>query len=175
MRPSSNNSGLGYLIILIFILQFFTIAVAENGHPGYKPEELICEMHPGYSIDIVNNLFETTVKGYQPQTDCYLLMTRPGQDAESLAVIISELPEVLYCAANYYLYAPEPFQRSQPFLEDQGTVTFEIQAAAETLDLSTALTIADGSGVKIAVNNYDLAGSRMKLNDIIIISVAVSI
>jgi subtilisin family serine protease len=108
-------------------------------------------MEPGYSIETINTAFGTTVKGFAQQTECYLLATQMGQNPESLAVIISEVPGVQYCGANYYLDAPEPFQRSQPFLDAVGEGEYETQLAASTLDLPTAQTISEGSGVTVAV------------------------
>lgn len=138
-----------YLLVLTFLISIQVLAFKNQG--GYKPGELICEMLPGYSIDLVNDAFRTSVKSYQAQTDCYLLSIHSGQNAESLAVVIEEMPEVLYCRANYYLYAPEAFQRSQPFLEDQGVVIFEVQPAAIALDLPSVSQTADGAGIKVAV------------------------
>ncbi|MFH2056977.1 MAG: S8 family serine peptidase, partial [bacterium] len=124
---------------------------AQNGWGDYKSEELVCRMQPGYAIEIVNDLFGTSVKGNLPQTNCFLLATPEGADPETLAVAIMELPEVLYCGANYYLDAAEPFQRSQPFLDQQVIGEFLLQAAADTLDLDAAQLLSDGSAVPVAV------------------------
>jgi hypothetical protein len=124
---------------------------AGSSAGDFKTEELVCRMEPGFSIDTVNNAYGTTVKGLVQQTGCYLLGTQSGQNAESLAVLISELPGVQYCGANYYLDAPEPFQRSQPFLDLSCTGDYEAQLAASILSLTTVHTITEGTDVKVAV------------------------
>lgn len=145
------HTKIGFCFILAFVLLISIPSFSKKGQERFKPDELICEMMPGYSVDIINDLFGTSVKGYQEQTDCYLLSIRPDQNAESLAVVIGAMPEVLYCKANYYLSAPEAFQRSQPFLEDQGIITYSIQPAAIALDLPTILQTVDGADIKVAV------------------------
>ncbi len=147
------NCRLNYVPVLLLILLLFISASSFSfkGQGEYKPDEIICEMLPGYSIDIVNDLFGTTIKGFQAQTDCYLLATHPGQNPESLAVAISALPEVLYCGVNYYLSAPEAFQRSQPFLEEQDIITFCSQPIALAFELPEVYNIADGSDIRVAV------------------------
>ncbi len=143
------------LSIWLFTAFLLTYATAsgriQNGPGEFTPDELVCKMQPGYSIQVVNDLFETQVKGNQAQTGCYLLQTPDGMDPESLAVAISALPEVLYCGPNYYLDAPEPFQRSQPFLDQQAIGEYQLQAAAVTLDLAAVHLVSDGSLVKVAV------------------------
>lgn len=132
-------------IILVTVL--FSLSPAGD----YKPEEIVCKMQPGYGIDLVNNTYGTTVKGFVYQTGCYLLATQYGQDAESLAVLIGELESVQYCGANYYLDTPESMQRSQAFLDYYGTGEYETQLAATDLALSDVYTITEGTGVKVAV------------------------
>jgi hypothetical protein len=139
------------VLLLVLFLFISSSSFSFREHGGYKPDEIVCEMMPGYSIDIINDLFGTTVKGFQTQTDCYLLATHPGQNAESLAVAISALPEVLYCGVNYYLYAPEAFQRSQPFLEDQDIITFSSQPIALGFELPEVHEIANGYNTRVAV------------------------
>jgi subtilisin family serine protease len=139
----------GFLLISILIVTALTIA--GNGPAEYKPEELVCRMVPGYSIEIINGTYGTTVRNHQPETDCYLLTTQVGQDAESLAVIINARQEVEYCGANYYLDAPEPFQRSSAFLDQECIGTFPDQEAATTLNLTEVQTISTGADVSVAV------------------------
>lgn len=140
------------LSFVAFLLMLLTaVGSAQNGQGEFTSDELVCKMQPGYSIQIVNDLFETQVKGNQAQTGCYLLQTPDGASPESLAVAIGALPEVLYCGPNYYLDAPEPFQRSQPFLDQQAIGEYQTQAAATALDLAAVHLINDGESVKVAV------------------------
>lgn len=140
------------VLMIAAVLPWLQFPIHAAGPMGsFKPEELVCRMDASFSIDTVNNVFGTTVKGFVQQTGCYLLKTRPGQNAESLAVLIGESPGVQYCGANYFLDAPEPFQRSQPFLDLDCTGDYETQLAAGTLNLAEVQTITDGSGIKVAV------------------------
>ena len=137
--------------ILIIMSILASPLPAQKPPGGFKPDELICKMEPGFGIEIINAAYGTATKSQQPQTNCYLLMITQGQDAESLATVIDARPDVVYCRPNFYLTAPEPFQRSEPFLDVQYIGTVELQEAAITLDLSAAHAISEGEGVRVAV------------------------
>ncbi len=138
--------------LLAVVLLLFTLSdVVANNNGEFQPERLVCRMRDGYSIDSVNSLYGTTTLNIMFQTGSYLLATPAGVDAESLAAVIMLEPLVQYCAANYYLDAPEPFQRSSPFLDNQLIGDFEDQPAALTLALPTVHLVADGTAVKVAI------------------------
>lgn len=139
------------LSIVVTIFLFLAALSAGQGPAEYVPEELVCKMAPGFEIDIINGAYGTAVRNHQPETDCYLLTTQPGQNAESLAVIINAREEVEYCGANYFLDAPEPYQKSSAFLDEQCIGTFPDQEAADQLSIAEAQTISIGTDVKIAV------------------------
>ncbi len=141
---------LKWLYLCAALLLSFTNASANN-HGDYEPNRLVCEMRSGYDINYINGEYGTTVISILPATRSYLLAIQPGLDAESLAAAIVLDPAVLYCGANYYLDAPEPFQRSSPFLDDQFIGTFENQPAADALALTTVHTISTGTTVKIGI------------------------
>jgi len=126
-------------------------AAAGPGHGAYRPEEIVCEMQPGYTIDIVLDEYGTSVKNFQPQTGCYLLVTPQGANPESLAAVIDARPDVAYCGPNFYVDAPEPFQKSQAFLDELQVGTVDSQLAALSLSIAQAHVITDGGGIKIAV------------------------
>ena len=47
------------------ILVLLAVGPATGQGPGqYAPDEVVCRMEPGYSIDSVNNQFGTTIKRY---------------------------------------------------------------------------------------------------------------
>ncbi len=143
---------LSFLVVgIILHISNGSFARDNGGHPQYKPDELVCEMLPGYDVDIINQTYGTMIKGIQYQTGCYLLMVPPNQDAESLGAVIEERPDVLYCGLNYYLNAPEPYQRSQPFIDIQVVGDLELQSAAQTLNLASALTMSTGDGIRVAI------------------------
>lgn len=140
---------------LLIGLQFLgTSASAQgNGHGEYRPGEIVCEMLTGYDINFINLTYGTSLKAVLSQTGSYLLQAPGGADAESLATVIAQqqAATVLYCGANYYLDAPEPFQRSSPFLDNNLVGSFESQTAAVDLELAAALTISTGTGVTVGV------------------------
>lgn len=148
---SSDKFRLTLLLAVVLFLHSTACALEGAGHGLYRQGELVCEMNPGYSIDLVNTQFGTVIKGHQTQTDCYLLGVPPGQNVESLAVAISAMPEVRYCGLNFFLSIPEGLQRSQPFLDVADAGDCELQPAAMTLDLDVVHDICLGSGVRIAL------------------------
>ncbi len=138
------------LLTLVAVLLAASNLLANN-NGEFQAERLVCRLNTGYNIDYVNTTFGTTTVSTMFQTGSYLLATAPGVDAESLAAVIMLDQAVLYCGANYYLDAPEPFQRSSPFLDNQLIGDFEDQPAALTLALPTVHLVADGTAVKVAI------------------------
>ncbi len=137
------------LSTILFII--ICAASLAHGNAGYRPGELTCKMMPGYGIGAIVAEYGTTVKGHQPQTDCYLLAAPQGQDVESLAVVINARPDVDYCAVNHILSAPEPFQRSQPFLDVECIGDIYTQVSSTTLALTDAHLLSTGTSVRVAV------------------------
>ncbi len=140
-----------WLILVAVMIMGGEEIYSQKPPGGYKPDEIICKMQAGYSIDLINAAYGTTVRNHQPETDCYLLVTQPGQDADSLAEIINGRPDVVYCRPNYYLAAPEPFQRTQPFLDVSCVGDISLQSAAVQLRLPEAHLITQGEGIRIAI------------------------
>jgi subtilisin family serine protease len=108
-------------------------------------------MRPGHNIDTVNQAYGTSVKGYAMRINSYLLATQPGLDVDSVATQIRMRPDVIYCGPNFYCDAPEPLQRSQPFLDEQYTGDFPTQEAASKLSLSDVHTLSTGISADVAV------------------------
>lgn len=151
MKSTKIRPGLVMLWGLIVAALLAAPLAADHGHNEYTPEEVVCAMAPGYSIDSINAAYGTTIKSHLNQTDCYLLMIPAGQNADSLATVIGQRADVIYCSPNFYFDAPEPFQRSSPFLDDQLTGDVETQEAAVALDLTAVHDLAVGTAVDIAV------------------------
>lgn len=126
-------------------------APSQNGGPRYVADELVCKMRPGHNIDTVNQAYGTSVKGYAMRINSYLLATQPGQNIDSLAMQIRMRPDVIYSGPNFYCDAPEPLQRSQPFLDEQYTGDFPSQDAASRLLLPEVHTLTTGVSVDVAV------------------------
>ncbi len=151
MIDTLNSPPRFWRLFTVLFLLFTVSTVLANNNGEFQPERLVCRMLQGYSIDSVNTLYGTTTISIMFQTGSYLLATPAGVDAESLAAVIMAEPLVQYCAANYYLDAPEPFQRSSPFLDNQLIGDFDDQPAALTLALPTVHLVADGTAVKVAI------------------------
>jgi subtilisin family serine protease len=137
-------------LLLLLVLNPSSPAQKQPGD-GFKPDELVCKMQPGYDIDIINTTYGTAVKNHQAQTNCYLLICPQGKPAESLAVVIDAREDVMYCRLNYYLSAPEAFQRSEPFIDLQYSGDYTTQLAATTLNLVAVHEVSDGEDVNIAI------------------------
>ncbi|MFH2034823.1 MAG: S8 family serine peptidase [Candidatus Zixiibacteriota bacterium] len=148
LKSKLNNRIAILVVALIFI---FSPILSQHLFAGYKPDELTCKMQVGADIEIINATYGTTIKSRLIETNCYLLMIQSGNDAESLATVIDVRPDVAYCRPNYFLTAPEPFQRSQPFLDYEGIGDFPAQTITLTLDLLDVQAITLGTDVKIAV------------------------
>lgn len=117
----------------------------------FVPGQMVCQVLPGYNIDDINNQYGTTMGSYISEMGAYLLITEPGQDADSLAAVISENPSVVFCTPNYILDAPEAVQSSQPFLDENVVSNPHIQSALTSLGVDEAHTVSNGAGVKVAV------------------------
>lgn len=152
MRPVERS----VLVCLLCWLAFAATMVTAQGGPGggnggYKPSEIVCRVDSTITIDEINDLFGTTVRGHQPQTDCFLLYVTGGRNADSLAKLIGEMSSVVYCTPNYYLIAPEGLQGSSPFPDLERTGDMDGQLAATTLRLSETRPVATGAGVRVAI------------------------
>ena len=139
------------LLIVALLSLLVSAGLLANNNGEYEEGRMVCEMRSGYNINYINGLYGTTVLDVLTATNAYLLQAQPGQDAESLAAVIILDPAVLYCGANYYLDAPEPFQRSSPFLDNQFIGTFDDQPAAAALSLSAAHVVSTGAAVKVGI------------------------
>ncbi len=128
------------------------VSYAAAGPTGdFVPEQMVCKVMPGYSVDSINQQYGTSVTQYLSHISAYLLETQPGQNAESLAAVIATDPQVVYCSANYLLDAPEAVQSSQPFLDAVPSIDPMTQTAATTLQLSSTQSVTTGDGVLVGV------------------------
>ncbi len=137
-------------IILSVVILLNSALIAES-QVGYRPGEMLCKMAHGQGVGIIISTYGVSVRGQLPQTGCFLMSAPPGQNAESLAVIIDARPDVEYCTVNHLLTAPEPYQRSQPFLDVECVGDIYNQTSAVNLDLAGAHTLSTGENVRVAV------------------------
>ncbi len=141
-------------VVALVLMPYMIGSVSTIAAPGrgrFVPDELVCRMLTGSSIESINTEFGTTVKNHQIQTDCYLLTVPQGQNAESLSVQISATVGVDFCRLNFYLAAPEGFQRSSPFVDLQASLPLDSQKAAYAMNLAPSHELASGTGVRIGL------------------------
>jgi thermitase len=150
MKTERGNSRLVAAILAMTCSAIMSVS-AQHGRPTYVSDEIVCKMRPGHGIDEVNQVFGTSVKRFASRINSYLLSTQPGQDPDSLAQQIRLRPEVLYCGPNFYCSAPEPLQRSQPFLDEQYTGSFPDQDAAVRLQLPDVHALTTGLTADVAI------------------------
>jgi subtilisin family serine protease len=151
MRIVQRTKRIAAMIAIAIICLTCVSTLAQHGRPRYVADELVCKMRPGHNIDSINQAFGTSVKNYAMRIECYLLATQPGENLDSLSIQIRMRPDVIYCGPNFYCDAPEPLQRSQPFLDEQSIGDFPTQLAASELQLSEVHTLSTGVGVDVAV------------------------
>ncbi|MCM2271614.1 MAG: S8 family serine peptidase [candidate division Zixibacteria bacterium] len=137
--------------LTIALLASLAPYVAAGPTGDFVPEQMVCKVMPGYSVDSINQQYGTSVTRYLSHISAYLLETQPGQNAESLAAVIATDPQVVYCSANYLLDAPEAVQSSQPFLDAVPSTDPMTQTAATTLQLSSTQSVTTGDGVLVGV------------------------
>ncbi|HOD66320.1 MAG TPA: S8 family serine peptidase [candidate division Zixibacteria bacterium] len=133
---------------------------ADAERPNHTPGDVVCRVLPGSTIEEINQTYGTAVKGHLPVTDVYLLMIPQGQNPDTIAARIDADARVDFCRPNYYLAAPEGFQRSSPFVDAELIGTFEDQPAAVTLDLATAALVSTGAGARIALIDGGVAANH---------------
>jgi subtilisin family serine protease len=146
-------------------------ALGGDDDGPWESDELVCALNPGGVIDSIHARYGTTTINILDTggTLSYLIGTTAGEVEDSLADLITLDPDVLYCAPNFLLDAPEPVQRSQPFLDVVGEAEVQAQPAASQLQLATTQTQSTGLGVKVAIvdggvdaNQPMLAGSVLQ-------------
>ena len=150
MFPKSHRIPVLLLACALW-LSSSVVSFAQPGQGKYAADELVCRLAPGVTIDSLNAVFGTSVKGHLQQTDCYLLNVPNGQDPEVLASTILGSSLVTYCSPNFYLSVPEGLQRSSPFVDVQAIGTYELQPAATALDLPEVYTLSTGVDVRVAL------------------------
>lgn len=166
MSTVKTSSGAGFIVVALLLLTAGVALTATRAGGDYVPEQLVCgTISPTY-IDSVNAQYGTSIISYLPQLECYLLQTQPGQNADSLAAIITTNPLVLYCTPNYYTDAPEPVQGSQPFIDAvPSTEKFTEQTAGTQLQLAATQTTSTGANVRVGVIDVGVSLSHPALGN----------
>lgn len=149
-------SKLAYIVLILVVI----MALCETTHAlRYEPNELVIQVEPGYSIDLINVQFSTVVDKHLPQLDIYLLHCLASPDLDSLASEIAALPEVIFCHPNYLIDPLQPVQGSLPITDITGEGNYLEQPAVSLLNLEAAHLLSTGVGVTAAILdggvNYD--------------------
>jgi subtilisin family serine protease len=140
----------------VFFISFVTFichnSVFATGEiPVYVPGQMVCYVSDPSIIDSINFEYGCEYLTYSATLHDYLLQTDPERDIDSLAAIIAAYPGVDYCYPNYVLYAPEPVQASQPFIDAIGEDIFPQQAAAQILNLDSTHDYTTGSSAVVGI------------------------
>lgn len=141
-------------------------SVRAGDESDFEPNQLVCSMLPGGNIEDVNATYGTvTIETLAPATGVvsYLLAVPDSLDEDSLADVITLEPTVSYCAPNYLLGAPEPVQRSQPFVDVAGESEVTQQQAASRLQLTSVHAQTAGAGIRVAVIDVGTAADHPML------------
>jgi subtilisin family serine protease len=153
--------------LMLGVFMAMTPARARQGN-DFVPHELVCSVNPGASIDSINARYGTSTKAYidtgMVAYFAYLLAVPANLAEDSLADVISLDADVLYCSPNYLLDAPEPVQRSQPFLDVTGSTEVTTQTAATRLHLTSAQAQSTGTGVQVAVIDVGVDATQPMLD-----------
>jgi len=156
------------LPLTLLLLTGATPAIVQGGEDvDFAPHELVCSLLPGGSIADINATYGTsTLESLitsQAGTFSYLLAVPDSLAEDSLADVIELEPDVFYCAPNYILDAPEPVQRSQPFVDVAGPIEVIQQPAADRLQLTSVHAQTAGRGVRVAVIDVGVAADHPML------------
>ena len=169
-----NSRLMKVLAVSILAILPATKSHAVDGNPSLKfvPSELICAMEQGYNIDSLCARYGVTYleslgTGYGSYF-CYLLSIQPDMSVDSLANIIAAAPGVIDCTPNYVMQAPEPVQRSQPFLDVGGPGDVQAQHALSQLHLWGAHQKSTGLGIKVAVIDVGVDASHPMLSGFVL-------
>jgi subtilisin family serine protease len=157
---------------LLSLSAVHTPAAAGTDDESWEPAELVCALNPGGVIDSINARYGTTLAGSVDSGAIYgvsyLLATPENVSEDSLALVISADPDVAYCSPNYLLDAPEPVQRSQPFLDVKSVGEVLAQPAVQQLQLAAVQTQATGVGVKVAVIDVGVDATQPMLSGVVL-------
>ena len=152
MNSIINQKTINILLVVLIIIVFpLLILNAESGESQNNSGELVCKMHLGFNIEIINATYGTTTNGFIPQTRCYLIRPSKGQDIENLAALINNHSGVQYCGVNYFLSSPEALQKSQPFIDLEMIGDYQSQLAVSDFNLDVVHQISTGDNVKVAI------------------------
>ena len=105
-------------LVRIFLVLTVGLALCESTYAlRFDPNKLVIQLEPGYSIESINEQFDTEVDRHLPQLDIYLLHCLTSPDLDLLSAEIEELSEVIFCHPNYRIDPLQPVQGSLPITD----------------------------------------------------------
>ncbi len=128
---------------------------------------MVCYVTAPSVIDSIYSEYGAEYLTYSTRLHDYLLSTDTLRNLDSLAAVITLRPGVAYCYPNYMLFAPEPVQASQPFIDAVGEDIFPQQAAALTLNLDSAHIYTTGSSAIVGIIDVGIDfGHNLLINNV---------
>lgn len=138
-------------IVLLLILAIRIPKSFSSELRSYAPGQMVCRVSNPTELDSIYQEYGCEYLEYNSYINDYLLTTDTLRDIDSLADMIALRPNVIYCRPNYLLYAPEPVQASQPFIDEVGGDIYPQQTAVQTLKLDSAHEYTTGSSITVGV------------------------
>lgn len=149
MRVSTNT--VTAWITSLLLIATATVYGAPQDAPTYVAGELVIGLEAGYPVDSINMEYGTVDVQHLPQLDVFLLNTTIPIGLDSLAELMAEDPNVLFCHPNYTVDPLGPVQGTLPFGDLTGGSEYFNQPASSLLDLPSAHGAAMGEGVTVGI------------------------
>ncbi|MEE8575698.1 MAG: S8 family serine peptidase, partial [candidate division Zixibacteria bacterium] len=174
MKTMSQFKNGSWCIMLVIIAALFVVSLGEQSLAGEpKDPGQTDHQNPDDALPPVINYVEgeivirfadgvtpstglgydadTLAEGYLPSLGIYLLSYDTPVDLEDSALRYSELDGIIYAQPNYLISEIDPVQGSYPFSDLSGSGSYADQDAANSLGLTAAHGIADGTGIRVGI------------------------
>ncbi|MBD3332248.1 S8 family serine peptidase [candidate division GN15 bacterium] len=146
-------------ILTLMVLVFILAAPAAHTASDAVPNQAIVALNGRIPADIIARNYGAVVIDSIPQVGAYLLALPEKGDSDSLIQRLCENPAVDTSVENQIWRLPEtdqisqgfPDENVQPFLRGESPPSYYEQAATYDIGLDSALLLADGSGITVAV------------------------
>lgn len=147
---TNKNLIINKCCVLLAVFAISTTVQSEEFRP-YVPGQMVCSVTNPIVLDSLNQEYGCVLLTYNFRLNDYLLVTDTARDMDSLTNLISLRPSVEYCEPNYFLFAPEAVQASQPFVDQVGGDIYPEQTAVQTLKLDSTHEYTTGGSARVGI------------------------